>query len=483
MISKLFSKFNNLSDGAKSGIVFTLATLFTKGLSIITVPIFTRIMSTDQIGIVNLYNSWFSMISVIATLSLTSGGYQLALKEFGNDKDGYESSVLTITTLMGLLILGVFCAAPTFWSNILGLPISLCALICIGFVVSPAQDFWMSRQRFDYKYKLSGAISIATAVIASALSIYVVLSMRSNGAEDTATGRLWANYIVVYGAALCFSIYIFLKGRKFFDKKYWKFSLSISLPLIGHAIAKQILDVSDRQMISRMVNNSAVGIYSTLYTVSSISLIAWNAINAAFVPYLFKNIDNENKHDDIRKISAVLLIAYALIAILFTYLAPEIVRILAPDEYYEAIYIMPPIAMGVSLTAVSNMYSNVLVYYKKTKVIMIASITAAVSNVILNYIFIRMYGYQAAAYTTLASYIVLTLIEAIVATTTYKEVTGNKKMIYLNSSILGICVIELFVIMLAVPSYKLSVIRYILCVVILVASVLLSKKYLVKIKS
>ncbi|WP_034785313.1 lipopolysaccharide biosynthesis protein [Eubacterium xylanophilum] len=463
MIQKLISKYTNLSDGAKSGIVFTIATLFTKGLAIITVPIFTRIMSSDQIGVVNIYSSWFSMISVIATLSLTSGGYQLALKEFNNDKDGYESSVLSITTIMGIVIFGLFLLFPAFWSKLLGLPTSLCFLLCIGFLVSPAQDFWMSRQRFEYKYKLSGIISIITTILASIASVVVVVFMTQNGYENTATGRLWANYIFVYGTAFIFLIYIFAKGKKIFVWKYWKFSLSLSIPLMGHAIAITILDLSDRQMISKMVNNSAVGIYSTLYIVSSISLIVWNAINASFVPYLFKNIDDEDRHNDIRKISSLLLIIYCLISVVFTYLAPEIVRILATNEYFEAVYIMPPIAMGVSLTAVSNMYSNILVYYKKTKVIMISSIVAAISNLILNYVFIRAFGYQAAAYTTLVSYVILTLIEGAIATRIYKKLTKKKNMIYPNNIIFCICLVSFVVEMLALLSYKTIIIRYVVC--------------------
>ena len=71
-----------MSDGVKSSIVYTLSSLFSKGLAIITVPIFTRLMSTGEIGVVNLFNSWYSMISVVATLALTSGGFQLALKEY-----------------------------------------------------------------------------------------------------------------------------------------------------------------------------------------------------------------------------------------------------------------------------------------------------------------------------------------------------------------------------------------------------------------
>ena len=64
-MKKILNKVRNMSDGMKSGAVYTIATLFTRGLAIITVPIFTRLMTTDQVGVVNLYNSWYSMISVL----------------------------------------------------------------------------------------------------------------------------------------------------------------------------------------------------------------------------------------------------------------------------------------------------------------------------------------------------------------------------------------------------------------------------------
>ena len=57
----------------------------------------------------------------------------------------------------------------------------------------------------------------------------------------------------VYGVAAVIWFSIFLKGRCFYSSKYWKFSLQLSLPLIGYSIASQILSVSDRLMISKMV--------------------------------------------------------------------------------------------------------------------------------------------------------------------------------------------------------------------------------------
>ena len=62
-MNKILDKIKNVPIGVKAAAVYTLASVFSKGLAIITVPIFTRIMSTSEIGVVNLYNSWHSMLN------------------------------------------------------------------------------------------------------------------------------------------------------------------------------------------------------------------------------------------------------------------------------------------------------------------------------------------------------------------------------------------------------------------------------------
>lgn len=471
---KLVNKMGMMSESKKSGIAYTLSTLVTKGLVFLTIPVFTRIMPSAEIGKINLYNSWFSLICIFSTLSLTSGGYQLALKEFDNDKDRYESSVYSLTLLVTSFVTVLYVMNTGFWEKMFGLSRAYMIMLVIGLFLTPAQDFWMARQRYDYKYKMSSFLTLISTFGAVVLSVFAVLNCKPN---ETGWARLFVNNLVIYSVALLLGINILKKGKCFYKKEYWAFSLSLSLPLVGHAIAKQILDVSDRIMINQYIGSSAVGIYGTLYSVSSISLIAWNAMNGAYVPYLFKNIDNIDEHNNIRRTSSTLLTLYTFIAFVMILLAPEIVRIMATQEYYEAVYIMPPIAMGVALTAVSNLYSNILIFYKKTKVIMLASGAASVVNLVLNYIFIPRFGYQAAAYTTLVAYIIMALIEAVVATRYYKNHT-KLKMIYDNKLIFILCVITVLLSFISIFLYGAKIPRYLVCIVCLLATYVLYKKKL-----
>ena len=462
-IKKLYKK---LGVGVKASVVYTLASLLTRGLAIITTPIFTRMMTSAEIGTVTLYNSWYSMISAVATLSLTSGGFQLAMKEYEGRRDQYMSSVLSITSLVALLIGGIYFVAPEFWKEQLGLSHELIILMIIGFLFAPARDFWLAKQRYEYKYRGVGILSFATGILASAFSVFVVVLLNSRGSDRIAEGRLFANSFVIYGTACIIWLYVFVKGKTFFSKEYWKFSLSISIPMVGYSIARQVLEVSDRTMISRFVGDSEVGIYGLLYSVSALSLLVWNAINASFVPYLYQNMEKKEKEKSIQTMASGLLGTYALAAVAITFFAPEIVKILATEEYYQAIYIAPPIAAGVFLTSVSHMYSNILLFYKKSQAIMLISITAAVTNVLLNFIFIPMYGYMAAAYTTLISYIILAGGEGIIAARVYRKETNRKMRVYHNSQVLTLGFLTILMSMAALLVYDNTILRYVIAILI-----------------
>lgn len=474
MLDKIKLKIKKIPIEVKSATVYTFSTLFSRGLAIITVPIFTRLMTTSQIGIVNLYNSWYSMISAIATLSLTSGGYVVALREYESNRDGYQSSVLSLTSLISLLLVGVYLVNPSLWSKLLGLPSGLIILMLIGFLFAPARDFWLARQRYEYKYKLSGFVMMGSALIASLLSILTVIKLSAVDENLVAEGRLYSNYLIIYGVSAVIWFCTMLKGKTFFNKEYWKLSLSLSLPLVGYSVASQILTVSDRMMISQMVGNSAVGIYSTLYTVSSLSLLVWQAVHSSFVPYIFRNI--ENGVDGIKRVSSQLMTFYAAVAVLMTFLAPEIVRILATEEYYEAIYIMPPIAAGVFFTSFANLYSDIAVYYKKTKYVMYPAIIAAVSNLILNYIFIKIYGYMAAAYTTLFSYILFALFQGVWAKKICKEYGIESGTIYNDRYMIALAVITTLISLSGILFYGNTILRYGVVILLAVVCAVIGKK-------
>ena len=65
--------YANISLSVKAAFWFVFCTLLQKAFSFVTVPIFTRIMSSDQYGLFNLYNAWLGIIVVLCTMNMESG--------------------------------------------------------------------------------------------------------------------------------------------------------------------------------------------------------------------------------------------------------------------------------------------------------------------------------------------------------------------------------------------------------------------------
>ena len=202
------------SEGMKSAVAYTFASLFSKGLAFVTVPIFTRIMSTSEMGTVNLYNSWQSILTVVATLSLTYGGYMVALKEYEHERDRYESSVLTLTTFTSIVFFAVYSVAPNCWSRILGLDKSLLLLMLVGFLLLPATEFWLARQRYEYKYKAATLVTIAPPLWHQhfPLSLYCICEEAEKRPKDDCS-RIMPCYMLLL---LCYGYTSWCEGASSF---------------------------------------------------------------------------------------------------------------------------------------------------------------------------------------------------------------------------------------------------------------------------
>ena len=435
-LRQLLSKYKLLSVAAKATIAYTLASLFTKGLGFITTPLFTKViqLTTEEMGEFSMFSTWYTIIGVVATLSLSSGSFSLAMFEFPEERDKYSSSMIGLSSISTLVFVIMYIINPPFWNGVLSLNTVEVTVMLIAFWLVPAMEYRITRLRFEYKYMQLIAISLTNAVCGVGLSIIAVLLARHLGAPNLAPYRIVGLQAVHCIIGLVCMIYLICKGRTLFNWKYWKFALKTNTPLIANALSKHILEGFDKVMITSITGDMGnTGKYGILYTLSTVSLIVWSAIESSLLPYMFENLRNKTE-EKIRATVSPLLAVFAVVCFALTLVAPEIVRILVSEEYYEAIYIMPPIACGVFFSATYNIFGDVLLYHKKTHWIMVSTVTAAVANIVLNYIFISQFGYMAAAYTTLASYIILTLMQYIFMRIVHKGRIFNELFIVLLST-------------------------------------------------
>ena len=139
-------------------------------------------------------------------------------------------------------------------------------------------------------------------------------------------------------------------------------------------------------------------------------------------------------------------------------LSPEIIYLFAGTKYLDAIYVIPPVAASVYFVFVYALFSTIEFYYQKTSFISTATMLCAGLNLLLNYIFIKKYGYYAAGYTTLFCYICLTVFHFSFYKTVMKK--ESIKQIYDEKRILVIGVFVLVVMFVMLFTYEHVAIRY-----------------------
>ena len=91
----------------KASMWYLACSVLQKAIGFLTTPIFTRVMGTSDFGVVSMYNSWEAILTVLCTLYLYNGVYNNAMIEYKSDKDGFTSSMQTLTTILSLIVFSV----------------------------------------------------------------------------------------------------------------------------------------------------------------------------------------------------------------------------------------------------------------------------------------------------------------------------------------------------------------------------------------
>jgi len=173
-----------------------------------------------------------------------------------------------------------------------------------------------------------------------------------------------------------------------------------------------VITSSDRYFIYLLNNLETVGIYDQVYKISQISVVVlvtifFNTINPTLLTELEANFNNSIHL--IQKYIKVFII-YGLPVITYLSLfSKDIANILLGQEFRVGYIIMPFIFFSAYLQGLSNFYELRLKFSNQLKRLSIIVISAAVLNIILNYIFIGLYGYKWAAVTTGVTYFLLIL--------------------------------------------------------------------------
>lgn len=400
----------------KAGSWYTITNFFIKGITFLTIPIFTRLLTTAEYGFTSIYTSWVGIFSIFISFNLysTVGRAKIDFKE---EYDEFNSSVMFFSLITFFLYLSIFILFESFFLSMTGLPKILFYLMVFQSYLFFLQEYIINKFRFDYNYKAVSIVNIFLTGLGVLFSIFLIVMVFQ---DDRVFGKILGQILPLIVMGLFTLIYFISKGKTLVNFKYWKYALILGVPLVFHALANVINSQFDRILINRYLGPSEAGIYSFSYNIGIIIQVLSTSFNQAWVPWFYEKMETRNLKT-IRSYAGmyrdVFTVAYAVVLLI----SPELIKIMGDKNYWAGISIMPWIMMAYYFQFMYSFEFQIEIVHKKTYLISAASILSAIINITLNIIFIPKYGYTAAAITTVVSYFFLFLFHYFMASKVIKD--------------------------------------------------------------
>lgn len=334
------------NKAAKAGLAYTVGNVLLKGVTFLTLPIFSRILTTEEFGFYNLYVSYETILTIFVGLCLY-GSLRTAKYDYQKEFNSYVSSTLMLSGIIYLvfIVLGNL-IYPTLSKNFEFDRSIFNVLITHSYAMFIFQ-FYNTWLALDFKYKKFLLVSGINSIGGTVLSIVLILFFFKT---DKYIGRIYGYAIVPIAVAVVIWMAFFRNAKtekyQLFNKEYWRYGLGISLPLVVHTFSQQILNQFDRIMINTMVGVAQVGIYGFIQTIASILQIIVQSMDNAWSVWMYEQL-NQNQYLQIKEKSKAYTLLMNILYIGFISLAPDVIRIAGTKEYYGGIAMVIPLAFAI----------------------------------------------------------------------------------------------------------------------------------------
>jgi O-antigen/teichoic acid export membrane protein len=390
----------------KHGGNYLTANLATKALAFISIPVYTRLLSADEYGIISIF------IGVIAILgSVMSFSADRSVSRFYFDQKGPEDFKQFVSTssflagiffLINTVILIVF--AEEF-GELVGLskrvvylliPVTFINIIGLTFeqIYGPIK-----------KSKTIALSSLARVYLGFAFSITFIFIFKDNRYYGQIIGQIFAGILMI--------IYWVKKIKPYFkfsfNIKYVKYIFTYSIPLIPYALSGVIIAQFGKIAIGSDQGLAEAGFYSLAATLGGLVSIIISVTHQAWNPYYMEYMNSKNYLQidiDFNKIFKITILS----AFVISAFGKEIGLLIAKEDFVGSLYLIPIFTMGYIFYQFAYVYLRNFGYSKKTHYMTITVFISGLSNVLMNIIFIDKYGELGAAISFALSYVVMAVV-------------------------------------------------------------------------
>ena len=377
-----------------------LSTVLLRGLSIFTAPLFSRLLGTDGYGVLNIYTIWVSVAAIAMTFQTQGTLINARIEYAPEEQDKYQSSVMCLSLLFFLTCSAAVLVFLEPLSKLLNLNRILVILILVQSFGTFCVNFLNTKFTYEFKAGRNFAVSMGVALTTLVLSVILILLMPE---DVNYYGRILALAVTYGGLGIAVCAATLLRGKTFYQRKYWKFCLYLSIPLMFYNLSDLVLGQSDRVMLQRMLGDAAVGQYSLALNFGGIMFTIFGALNNTWCPFFFEDIKNgrrEQMHAQARNY----LELYTVLSVGFILLTTEVYHLFASREFWDGTVLIPVFVTSYFMNFLCTFPVNYEYYHKKTKAVAAVTIITSAVNIVLNFFLIRSIGILGAAVATAISH-------------------------------------------------------------------------------
>lgn len=367
-----------------------------KGIGILATAVFTRIMSGDEYGTYTVYMSW---LGIAVTVSSAAASASAIYKCIGESPERREDLLATFTVAYVLLAVGVWIAM-----NIAGVGGWASAFVLLQCIADGTVAIYLTEKKHTYSYKTVALVGIAEALVSPIIAYFLI-----TGWGLGYLGRVIGYLILPFALATVIAVRRGVRGAHILDVGIWKMIAPFTLTLLPYSIATAVSTQVDKLLVSAALGRVGVAAYSVVHTVGSARVFLTAAVGSALYPWISRKLRGA-RHGEIGRILSALTTVYAIVAIYTVDAAPELLSLLAPEEYAVALPAIVPLAVTALPSFLTGCATVMLMNAGGAMTVSIASVASALTSIAANMLLIPRLGYIGAALSSLLSACVMLAI-------------------------------------------------------------------------
>ncbi len=384
-------------------IIIFIGKFCTQFVSFLLIPIYTHYLLTADYGYIDLVQTYITLLAPIIILRFDSAIFRFLIdcRKSDDKKSEVISSSFYLILLQIIILIIIFIPISFF------IKINYSNAILLNIIFISISSFLLQLTRGIGKNVDYSIGSIISAIITIGLNILLIIKFKYNAASilyaSAAANIFCSIYLIIKN-----KIYKYLSIKKFSIKKL-KEMLKYALPMIPDGLSWWIVNVSDRTIITVFINSAANGIYAVSSKFSNILSSIFQIFNMSWQESASIHIKDDDRDLFFTDILNKTYVIFYSCCILILVCMPFVFKFFIGIEYLDAYKYIPVLLLGNLFSAIANVIGGVYIAKKETNKVARTTVMAAIINIAINILMIKIYGLYAAAVSTLLSYIVVAI--------------------------------------------------------------------------